>query len=328
MQKLINNPADAVTESLQGLEFAHRDLLRVSYDPRFVYRVDAPVRNKVAVVSGSGSGHEPLNIGYVGPGMLDAACPGDLFTSPTPNQYLAATRAVDGGRGVLYVVKNHTGGVLSMEMAREMASEEDIEVRAVLVNDDVAVEDVDNRRGLGAAIFVEKIAGAAAESGRSLKHVVNVAQRTSEESRSMGVALTSCVLPSVGRPTFALPADQVEIGVGIHGERGRQRMAITNADEIVEMLLEPIVDDLRLRAGERVLALVSGLGGTPQQELYIVYRYLHQFLEERGIIIQQQLVGNYITSLEMAGCAITLLRLDDELLQLWNAPVHTPALWW
>jgi dihydroxyacetone kinase-like protein len=260
--------------------------------------------------------------------MLDAACPGDVFTSPTPNQYLAATRAVHGGCGVLYVVKNHTGGVLSMEMAREMAKEQDIPVQAVLINDDVAVDDVSNRRGLGATIFVEKIAGAAAESGRPLANVLDIAQRTSEESRSMGVALTSCILPGVGRPTFTLPADQVEIGVGIHGERGRQRMDITSADEIAELLLVPIVEDLRLRAGERVLALVSGLGGTPQQELYIVYRYLHKFLEARGITIQQQLVGNYVTSLETAGCAITLLRLDEELLQLWNAPVHTPALWW
>lgn len=328
MQKLINNPADAVVESLQGLEFAHGNLLRVSYEPRFVYRADAPVRNKVAVVSGSGSGHEPLNIGYVGSGMLDAACPGDIFTSPTPDQYVAATRAVHGGEGILYVVKNHTGGVLSMQMAEEMAAEEDIVVDTVLVNDDVAVDEVSNRRGLGAAIFVEKIAGAAAESGRPLSEVVAVARRTSDESRSMGVALTSCIMPGVGRPTFRLPENQVEIGVGIHGERGRQRMPITNADEIVGLLMELIIDDLRLRPKERVLVLVSGLGGTPQQELYIVYRHVHKLLTELGIIVAQQLIGNYITSLDMAGCAVTLLRLDEELLTLWNAPVHTPALWW
>lgn len=328
MQKLINNPADAVTESLQGLEFAHRELLRVSYDPRFVYRADAPVRNKVAVVSGSGSGHEPLNIGYVGKGMLDAACPGDIFTSPTPDQYVAATRAVHGGQGILYVVKNHTGGVLNMEMAGEMVAEENIVVDSVLINDDVAVDDVNNRRGLGAAIFVEKIAGAAAESGRPLDEVVAVARRTSEQSRSMGAALTSCIMPGVGRPTFRLPDNQVEIGVGIHGERGRQRLPITNADEIVSLLVEPLIEDLRLRAKERVLVLVTGLGGTPQQELYIVYRHVHMLLAKHGIIVDQQLVGNYITSLDMAGCAVTLLRLDDELLTLWNAPVHTPALWW
>lgn len=328
MQKLINNPADAVTESLQGLEFAHSNLLRVSYEPRFVYRSDAPVRNKVAIVSGSGSGHEPLNIGYVGPGMLDAACPGDIFTSPTPDQYVAATRAVHGGAGILYVVKNHTGGVLSMEMANEMAAEEGITVGSVLVNDDVAVDDVSNRRGLGAAIFVEKIAGAAAESGRPLSEVLAVARRTSDQSRSMGVALTSCIMPGVGRPTFRLPENQVEIGVGIHGERGRQRVPITNADEIVGLLMQPIIDDLRLRPNERVLVLVSGLGGTPQQELYIVYRHVHKLLEAQGIVVAQQLIGNYITSLDMAGCAVTLLRVDDELLDLWNAPVHTPALWW
>jgi len=328
MQKLINNPADVVLESLQGLEYAHKDLLHVSYDPCYVYRSDAPIRQKVAVVSGSGSGHEPLNTGYVGPGMLDAACPGDIFTSPTPNQYLAATRAVHGDVGVLYVVKNHTGGVLNMEMAMEMASEEGIVVRSVLVNDDVAVDEAANRRGLGAAIFVEKIAGAAAESGRSLDEVVAIARRVSLHARSMGVALTSCTMPSLGRPTFSLPKDQVELGVGIHGEPGRRRMSMTNADEIVEALVEPIVADLELGTGDRVVALVSGLGGTPQQELYIVYRFLHNFLQKQGVTIEQQLIGNYITSLEMAGCAITLLRVDEELLSLWNAPVHTPALWW
>ena len=328
MHKLINRPVDAVAESLQGLEFAHRKLLRVSHGLRFVYRVDAPITGKVTIVSGSGSGHEPLNVGYVGRGMLDAACLGDVFTSPTPMQYLAATQTVQGGVGVLYVVKNHTGGVLNMEIAMEMAAEKDIVVHSVLINDDVAVDNAENRRGLGAAIFVEKIAGAAAERGYSLEQVQVVAQRASIQARSMGVALSSCILPGVGRPIFDLPDGEMEIGVGIHGERGRQRIPRTNADQVVEMLLEPIIADLDIRAGDRMLVLVSGLGGTPQQELYIVYRHLHELLTMRGVIIEQQLIGNYITSLEMAGCAVTLLRVDAELLDLWNAPVHTPTLQW
>lgn len=328
MQKLINDPKDAVNESLQGMELAHRNLLRVNYSPRYVYRADAPVKDKVAVVSGSGSGHEPLNIGYVGLGMLDAACPGDVFTSPTPLQYLAATKAVHTGCGVIYIVKNHAGGVLNMEMATEMAKEEDILIRSVLVADDVAVDDVKRRRGLGAAVLVEKIAGAAAESGMSLEEVISIAQRASDWTRSMGVALTSCTSPNVGHPTFNLPSGQIELGVGIHGERGRCRLPMTGADEIVDMLLQPIIDDLQLRAKERLLVMVTGLGSTPQQELYIVYRHVHLMLEERGLIVEQQLIGNYITSLEMAGCAVTLMRLDPELLSLWNAPVHTPTLWW
>lgn len=328
MQKLINRPVDTVAESLQGLEFAHSKILRVSHKFRFVYRADAPVAGKVAIVSGSGSGHEPLNVGYVGRGMLDAACLGDVFTSPTPMQYLAATQAVHGDAGVLYVVKNHTGGVLNMEIAMEMAAEERIEVQSVLINDDVAVDNAANRRGLGAAIFVEKIAGAAAEQGYNLEQVRNVANRASLQARSMGVALTSCTVPNVGRPTFDLPANEMEIGVGIHGERGRKRIPSASADRVVEMLLEPIIADLEVRTGDRMLVLVSGLGGTPQQELYIVYRHLHELLTLRGVIIEQQLIGNYITSLEMAGCAVTLLRVDSELLALWNATVHTPTLWW
>ncbi len=328
MQKLINHPADAVTESLQGLEYAHKDLLRVCYNPRYVYRIDAPVANKVVLISGSGSGHEPLNIGYVGAGMLDAACPGDVFTSPTPFQYLAATKAVHSGHGILYVIKNHAGGLLNMEMSMEMAADEGLEIRSVLVNDDVAVDRTSQRRGLGAAIFIEKIAGAAAEGGRTLDEVVAIANQVSQESRSMGVALTSCVLPDVGHATFDLPEHEVELGIGIHGERGRRRISMTNADEVIQQVVEPIMADLRLQHGDRVLAMVSGLGGTPQQELYIVYRHLYQMLEKRGVTISQQLVGNYITSLEMAGCVVTLLRLNAELLDLWNAPVHTPALWW
>ncbi|GIV77107.1 dihydroxyacetone kinase subunit DhaK [Litorilinea aerophila] len=328
MQKLINNPADAVLECLQGYELAYPHLIRVHYDPHFVYRIDAPVQGKVSIISGSGSGHEPLNIGYVGRGMLDAACPGAIFTSPTPDQYLAALKKVYGGVGALYVVKNYTGGVLNTELAMEMAAEEGFQVASVLVNDDVAVEEKANRRGMGAAVLVEKIAGAAAEQGRDLDSIVQVARRASAQTRSMGVALSSCTSPSVGRPTFYLPESQMEVGVGIHGEPGRRREPLVHAAEVVNIVAQPIIEDLELKAGDMVLAMVSGLGSTPQQELFIVFRYLHQLLTQLGVRVERQLVGNYITSLDMAGCLITLLRLDPELLELWDAPVRTPALCW
>ena len=328
MQKLINDPANVAKESLRGLQLAHPQLLRVHFDPPVVIRADAPVAGKVAVISGSGSGHEPLNVGYVGRGMLDAACPGEVFTSPTPDQYLAATRAVASNAGALYVVKNYTGGVFNTDMAMEMAQEEGFKIAAVLVNDDVAVERVDNRRGMGAAVLAEKIAGAAAEAGQNLDAVTAIAQRVVQQSRSMGVALTSCTPPAVGRPTFFLPPHQMELGVGIHGEAGRRRLPLEKADAIVDILASTILYDLDLRPGSEVLAFVSGLGATPQQELYIVFRHLHELLTHAGFIVARQLVGNYVTSLDMAGCTITILKLDDELKTLWDAPVRTPALNW
>jgi dihydroxyacetone kinase-like protein len=328
MKKLLNDPADAVVESLQGLQLAYPSLLCVHEHPTYVRRKDAPIQGKVAIISGSGSGHEPLNVGYVGPGMLDAACAGAIFTSPTPDQYLAATRAVYGNAGALYVVKNYTGGVLNTEMAMEIANAEGLDVRSVLIHDDVAVEKPSNRRGMGAAIFVEKIAGAAAEAGYNLEQVVTVAQRASEQTRSMGVALTSCTSPFVGRPTFHLPGSHMELGIGIHGEPGRERVPLANARVIAEMLVEAIVADLDLRVDEQVLVMVSGLGGTPQQELFVFFRNVYESLTRRSLQIKRQLVGNYITSLDMAGCVVSVLRLDDELLALWDAPVMTPALRW
>lgn len=328
MQKLINDPAEAATESLEGLQLAYPDLLRVYYDPHLVMRADAPVRGKVTLISGSGSGHEPLNVGYVGRGMLDAACPGPIFTSPTPDQYLAALHKVYGDAGALFVVKNFTGGVLNTEVAMELAADAGYAVASVLIHDDVALEAPDERRGMGAAIFVEKIAGAAAETGQDFAAVQRLARCAAERTRSMGVALSSCTLPSRGRPTFELPADFIEIGVGIHGEPGRSRERLQQADDIAESLVRPIVEDLELRSGARVVAMVSGLGGTPIQELYIVYRYLHHYLESRRIHIERRLVGNYLTSLDMAGCIITLMVVDDTLLELWDAPVNTPALRW
>ncbi len=328
MHKLINHPSNAATESLEGFELAYGHLLRVHYAPDFIYRKDAPIRGKVAVISGSGSGHEPLNSGYVGVGMLDASCPGAIFTSPVPPQYLAAAQVVHGGEGIFFVVKNYTGGVLNTGLAMEMIADEGIKVASVLIHDDVAVEHDVNRRGMGATVFVEKIAGAAAEQGRSLEEIATVAQQASEQSRSMGVALTSCTAPNVGHPTFQLPSGQIEVGVGIHGEPGRRRALLAQSDEIVDMLLKPIMYDLQLQAGDRVLVMVSGLGGTPQHELFIVYRHLHHILEQNSIKVERQLVGNYITSLDMAGCTVSILRLDAELLALWDAPVHTPALRW
>ena len=330
MHKLINDPADVVSEALRGMAAAHPEL-RVDHDNRIVFRGDAPVQGKVGLVSGGGSGHEPLHGGFVGPGMLDAACPGEVFTSPTPDQMLEATKAVDGGAGVLHIVKNYTGDVLNFEMAADLAKAEDIEVEAVVTNDDVAVQDslyTAGRRGVGVTVLAEKLCGAAAEAGRSLADVTELCRRVNAEGRSMGMALTPCTTPSSGQPSFELGEDEMEIGIGIHGEPGRHREKLATAAEVVERLATAIVEDLPFQSGDRVLAFVNGMGGTPLLELYIVFRELHRFLEGRGITISRRLIGNYITSLEMAGCSITLLRLDDGLTRLWDAPVDTPALRW
>jgi len=331
MKKLINATDDVVREALEGVEAAHGDRVKVSYDPAYVVRADAPVKGKVGVISGGGSGHEPMHGGFVGRGMLDAACPGEVFTSPTPDQMLEATKAVDGGAGVLHIVKNYTGDILNFEMAADLAKGEGIEVTSVVTNDDVAVQDslyTAGRRGVGVTVLLEKIVGAAAEEGKSLAEVTELAQRVNSEGRSMGMALTSCIVPAAGEPTFQLGEDEMEIGIGIHGEPGRERMPLEPADRITERLATAIVDDLPYREGDQVLAFVNGLGGTPLLELYIVYRALKRFLDGRGITIARNLVGPYITSLEMAGMSITLLRLDDELTRLWDAPVDTPALRW
>ena len=331
MKKLINNVDDVVRESLAGLAAAHADLVRVEYDPAVVVRADAPVQGKVGIVSGGGSGHEPMHGGFVGIGMLDAACPGDVFTSPTPDQMEAATKAVDGGAGVLHIVKNYTGDVMNFEMAAEMAQAEGVNVEAVVIDDDVAVQDslwTAGRRGVGATVLAEKICGAAAERGDDLKTVADLCRKVNANARSMGMALTSCTVPAAGKPTFEIGDDEMEIGIGIHGEPGRERMAIKSAHEIVNMMAEAIVTDLPFSSGDNVIAMVNGMGGTPLIELYLVYNELNEFLKDKGITIARKLVGNYITSLDMAGCSITLLKADDELLQLWDAPVHTPALRW
>lgn len=331
MKKLINDPKQVVTESVEGFGAAHADLVSVHPDPLFITRRDAPRQGKVGLVSGGGSGHEPLHAGYVGMGMLDAAVPGAMFTSPTPDQILPATIAVDGGAGVLHIVKNYTGDVLNFETAAELAEAEGITVRSVLVNDDVAVEDslyTAGRRGVGGTVLVERIAGGAAERGDTLDDVTAVAQRVIDNVRSMGVALAACTVPHAGQPSFELTDEEIEIGIGIHGEPGRHRIAMEPADGITGRLMEPILTDLGVGSGERVLLFVNGMGGTPASELYIVYRRARQLLEERGIVVERSLVGNYITALEMQGASISVLRLDDEMVQLWDSPVLTAALRW
>jgi dihydroxyacetone kinase-like protein len=331
MKKLINKPEDVVKESLAGVAAAHGDLVKVHYDPNYIVRADGPIQGKVGIVSGGGSGHEPMHGGFVGMGMLDAACPGDVFTSPTPDQMEAATKAVDGGAGVLHIVKNYTGDVMNFEMAAEMAQAEGTEVEAVVTNDDVAVQDslyTAGRRGVGITVLAEKICGAAAERGDNLKAVTDMCRKVNDNGRSMGMALTSCTVPAAGKPTFEIGDDEMEIGIGIHGEPGRERMKLKSASEIVDMMAEAIISDLPYKSGDQVIAMVNGMGGTPLIELYLVYNELNRVCSGKGITIARRLVGNLITSLDMAGCSITLLKADAELLQLWDAPVHTPALRW
>ncbi len=330
MKKLINDPGDVVKEALLGIEAAHPDL-RVDHENRIVFRGDAPRSGKVGLISGGGSGHEPLHGGFVGLGMLDAACAGEVFTSPVPEQMLEATKRVDGGAGVLHIVKNYTGDVMNFEMAAELAaSDSGVEVVSVVTDDDVAVQDslyTAGRRGVGVTVLLEKIAGAAAEEGQPLSQVADVARHVNEQGRSMGMALTSCTVPSAGKPTFDLPENEIEVGIGIHGEPGRRRVPMTNAGEIAALLVEPILEDLPY-AGDSVIALVNGMGGTPLIELYLMYNEVNKILTGKNVTVARALVGNYITSLEMAGCSVTLLKADDEIVRLWDAPVSTPGLRW
>jgi phosphoenolpyruvate---glycerone phosphotransferase subunit DhaK len=331
MRKLLNDPADVVRESLAGLAAAHGDILRVDADAQIVVRAGAPRAGKVALVSGGGSGHEPLHGGFVGLGMLDAACPGEVFTSPVPEQMLAATTAVDGGAGVVHLVKNYTGDVMNFKLAAEDAADEGIDVESVLIDDDVAVQDslyTAGRRGVGATVLAEKIAGAAAERGDDLKTVADIARRVNDRARSFGFALSSCIPPAAGKAIFELPAGEMEVGIGIHGEPGRRREPLGTAREIAEEMVEACASDLAPASGAAVLPFVNGMGGTPQIELYLLYSEVERALRARGLQPQRRLVGSYITSLEMAGASLTLLELDDELTALWDAPVHTAALRW
>lgn len=328
MKMLINVAETVVADALRGMAAAHPELA-VDVERRVVVRRDAPVADKVALVSGGGSGHEPLHGGFVGYGMLDAACPGEVFTSPVPDQMVRAAAAVDSGKGVLFVVKNYTGDVLNFNMAAELAEDEGIQVASVLVNDDVAVTDslyTAGRRGTGATVFVEKIAGAAAEEGAPLERVEAIARRVNESSRSFGVALASCMTPAKGGPTFDLPAGELELGVGIHGEPGRERRAMMTSGEIADFAVDAVLSDLR--PSGPVLVLVNGMGATPLLELYGFNAEVHRVLHERGVPVARTLVGNYVTSLDMAGASVTLCQVDDELLRLWDAPVQTAGLRW
>ena len=331
VKKFINDPENVVPEALAGIAAAHSDLVRVDFEHNLVIRADAPVQGKVGLVSGGGSGHEPLHGGFVGAGMLDVACAGAVFTSPVPDQMSAASRAVNGGAGVLHIVKNYTGDVLNFRMAAELVEDDGIQVESVVMNDDVAVEDslyTAGRRGTGATVLAEKLAGARAEAGGTLAEVADVAKRVNDNARSFGVALTSCATPASGTPIFDLGADEIEVGVGIHGEPGRRRVKHTTAHEIAEMMIDPILEDLKPASGSSVLAFVNGLGGTPLLELYLLFNEVNQRLSADGLKISRSLVGNHITSLEMAGASITLLVLDDELTGLWDAPVNTAGLRW
>ena len=330
MKKLINDPQHVVGEALLGIEAA-RPEVRVDHANRIIYRRDAPVAGKVGLVSGGGSGHEPLHGGFVGLGMLDAACAGQIFTSPTPDQMLEATKCVDSGAGVLHIVKNYTGDVMNFEMAAELAAAETgITVKTVIVNDDVAVEDslyTAGRRGVGVTVLLEKLVGAAAEEGRPLSDLVTLARMINDSGRSMGMALTSCTVPAAGKPTFQLGENEMELGIGIHGEPGRRRVPLASAREIAEQLMEPILADLDFTSGP-VIVMLNGMGGTPLIELYLMYGEITKIMDKAGITVARNLVGNYITSLEMAGCSATLLRADEELIRLWDAPVNTAGLRW
>ena len=326
MKKLINDVATVLTESLDGFAAAHADLVTLGEDHKFVRRKTLKP-GKVALLSGGGAGHEPLHAGFVGLGMLDAACPGQVFTSPTPDQMAAAAEAVDGGGGILWIVKNYAGDIMNFEMAAELVGGS----ATVVTNDDAAVENStwsQGRRGVAGTLVVEKIVGAAAEAGADLLACTALGERVNAATRSMGVALTSCTVPAAGRPTFAIGEDEIEMGVGIHGEPGRRRIAMATADAIAAELMAPVLGELALAKGTPVLLHLNGFGGTPLMELYLMYHAARRIAEGAGVTIARSLVGNYTTSLDMAGCSVTVTRLDDELLTLWDAPVHTAGLRW
>ena len=328
MKKLINNPENILQEMIEGMTLAHPDDIKRFENTHVLVRTDLKSKNKVALVSGGGSGHEPAHAGYVGLGMLDAAVAGEVFTSPTPDQVYEAIKATDSGDGVLLVVKNYTGDIINFDMAKEMAEMEGIKVESVIVNDDVAVEDstyTAGRRGIAGTVFVHKIAGAKAEEGASLEEVKNVAQKVVDNVRSMGMALTSCIVPAIGKANFELGENEIEIGMGIHGEPGIYRKDISTADEVAEELVNKILKDMPINDGEEVAVMVNGLSGTPLMELYIINKKVNELLTAKGIKIHKTFVGEFMTSLEMSGCSVSILKLDDESKGLLDAKSNTPA---
>ena len=327
MKKLINKVDTLLAESLSGFAAAHSDIVQLGEEGKFVRRRDLK-RGKVGLISGGGSGHEPLHAGFVGLGMLDAACPGQVFTSPTPDQMLAAAEAVDTGGGALFIVKNYEGDVMNFAMATEMANGK---ISTVITDDDVAVETSTystGRRGVAGTLIVERMVGAAAEKGAELDALQTLGKRVNAQTRSMGVALTSCTVPAAGKPTFHLGEDEMEMGVGIHGEPGRRRVKLATADAIADEMMAAILGDLKLKSGSEALLLVNGFGGTPAMELYLMYNSARRILDGKGIKVARSLVGSYVTSLEMAGCSLTVSALDGELTGLWDSPIHTAALRW
>lgn len=327
MKKFINAVDDVLAESLSGFAAAHADLVKLSLDPHYLCRAEK-AQNKVAIISGGGSGHEPLHGGFVGYGMLDAACPGHVFTSPTPDQMLAAAEAAESGRGVLFIVKNYAGDIMNFEMAAELLP---FEHATVLTSDDVAVENstyTTGRRGVAGTLIVEKVVGSLAETGADLAACQALGDKVNRCTASMGVALSSCTVPAAGRPTFTLGEDELEMGVGIHGEPGRRREALRPADALVVDLVSAILEDLRPESGSEALLMVNGFGGTPLMELYLLYHSASRLLDSHGIRVSRSLVGNYVTSLDMAGASLTLCLLDEEIRAHWDSPVHTPALRW
>ena len=331
MKKFINNVENVISESLDGMQLAHSDIIKIQHDPAIITRASGIVEGKVALVSGGGSGHEPLHGGFVGKGMLHAACPGDIFTSPTPDQMEAAANAVNGGSGVLFIVKNYSGDIMNFEMAADLASDNGIEFASVVIDDDVAVENslyTQGRRGVGATVFAEKICGAASERGYSLEQTADLCRQINSSSRSMGMALSSCTVPAAGQPTFDISENEMEIGIGIHGEPGVKRMELKKASEIAEIMLETITGDLPFKKGDKIILMVNGMGGTPLIEIYLMYNEVIKILNKKGITVSRNLVGNYITSLDMQGCSFSLLKADNEKILLWDDPVHTAALRW
>jgi len=328
MKKLINHVDNLLDESLQGFSQAHADIVTLNTQPNFICRRILSNANKVVLISGGGSGHEPLHTGFVGTGMLDAACPGQIFTSPTPDQMLAAAQKVDNGGGILFIVKNYAGDVMNFEIAAEMLDV--VNHDTVLITDDISLpkDHPTGRRGVAGTLIVEKIVGAAAENGANLATCKALGERVNQATASMGVALSSCTVPALGEPTFEIAANEIEMGVGIHGERGHEPMSLLSATDIVDHIATAIFDDLQLKEGQQVLLHINGFGATPSMELYLIYDLANKFMQNRGVNVMRSLVGNYTTSLDMAGCSITVTLLDDELIKLWDAPVHTANLRW
>ena len=328
MKKFVNNVENILSESLSGFGKAHSDILKVNLSPDFIFRKNKPQNSKVALISGGGSGHEPLHGGFVGTGMLDAACPGQIFSAPTPDQMEAAANEVHNDKGILFIVKNYSGDIMNFEMGSDMI---DYEHDTIIVNDDVAVEDstyTTGRRGVAGTMIVEKTVGSLAETGASLEECKNFGDYVNKMTGSMGVAFTSCTVPAAGKPTFDISSDEMEFGVGIHGEPGRKREKIKSANQLTKEIIESIMDDLKLEKNQEVLLHVNGFGGTPLMELYLLYECGHKLLEEKNIKVSRSIVGNYTTSLEMAGGSFTITKLDENIVKHWDSPVHTAALRW